>query len=275
MPHLSAENHLAHRTRPSFFSLISCPIFQIVPIYLCEAVTRPRMKFVSPRTQNQQQMQAWHRIRSSMVRERTRVTNEMRALAYEFGFVMPKGYSSFCKKMREILMGDHEEKIGIIKEDFVLMWDHLEKIQENIKHYEDKIHRVFKTNEACQRLGKIPGIGAITATAITAIGDLKRFSSSRDFAAWLGLVPKHVGTGGKIQMLGISKRGDRYLRSLLVHGGRAVVSNADKKKDACSIWITNLKERAGMNKTSVAMAHKNARIIWAMLTRGDVYRAAI
>ena len=241
---------------------------------ISEAVTRPRMKFVTPKTPVQQQIQTWHRIRRSMIKERTRVTNEMRALAYEFGLVIPKGYSSFCKKMGEIFMGEHEDKVGMIQEDLLLMWKHLERIEENIKHYEDKIHDVFTSNEACKRLSKIPGVGEMTATAITTIGDLRRFSSSRDFAAWLGLVPRHVGTGGKVQMLGISKRGDRYLRCLLVHGGRAVVSNAHKKKDSCSVWITRLKERAGMNKASVAMAHKNARIIWSMLTRGDIYRAS-
>ena len=164
--------------------------------------------------------------------------------------------------------------IGLIFEDLLLMWNHLCKIQEVIRQYEDKLRHLFVTNDACQRLSKIPGVGKITATAIIAIGDLRRFSSSRDFAAWLGLVPKHVGTGGKVQMLGISKRGDRYLRYLLVHGGRAVVSSAHSKKDALSVWITRLKERAGMNKASVAMAHKNARIIWGMMTKGDIYRTA-
>lgn len=241
---------------------------------ICEAVTRPRMKFVEPRTTIQQQIQAWHRIRGSMICERTRVTNEIRAIAYEFGLVIPKGFSALHRKMEEVFAGKHEDLVGLILDDLLLLWNHLDKIEETIKRYEDKIHHLFMTSDVCQRIGKIPGVGKITATAIIGIGDLKRFSSSRDFAAWLGLVPKHVGTGGKVQMLGISKRGDRYLRYLLVHGGRAVVSNAHKKKDACSLWITRLKERAGMNKASVAMAHKNARIIWSMITRGDIYRMA-
>jgi transposase len=240
---------------------------------ISEAVTRPRMKFVEPKTLNEQQIQAWHRIRSSMIRERTKITNEMRAIAYEFGFVIPKGFSAFYQKMGEVFAGKHEDMVGLIREDLHLMWKHLEKIEENISYYDAKIHRLYTTNETCQRLGKVPGVGKITATAIMGLGDLKRFGSSRDFAAWLGLIPRHTGTGGKVQMLGISKRGDRYLRYLLVHGGRAVVSNAHGKKDACSLWITRLKDRAGINKASVAMAHKNARIIWSMVTRGDIYRA--
>lgn len=240
-----------------------------------EAVTRPRMQFVAPKTPRQQQVQAWHRIRSTMVGERTRVTNEIRALAYEFGFVIPKGFSSFRKKMEEILMGQHDDKVGWIREDLLLMWNHLAKIQENIETYEEKIHQMFVNDETCQRLAGIPGVGEMTATAIASVGDLKRFASSRDFAAWLGLVPRHVGSGGNIQMLGISKRGDRYLRCLLVHGGRAVVSNAHKKKDSRSLWISRLKEKAGTNKASVAVAHKNARIIWSMITRGSEYRAAV
>lgn len=240
-----------------------------------EAVTRPRMQFVAPKSHLQQQAQSWHRIRSSMVGQRTRVINEMRALAYEFGFIMPKGFCKFRRKMEEVFKGQHDDMVGWIREELLLLWNHLERIQENVVHYEEKIHRMFVENETCQRLAGIPGVGEMTATAIfSSVGDHNRFSSSRDFAAWLGLVPKHIGSGGNIKMLGISKRGDRYLRCLLVHGGRSVVSNAHKKKDSRSLWITRLKERSGTNKASVAVAHKNARIIWSLLRNGTIYKTA-
>jgi len=244
---------------------------------IAEAVTRPRMRFVIPKTPAQQQLQSWHRIRSAKLKQRIAESNGLRALAYEFGLVIPKGLKGLRKKMEEIIRGDLDDKIGWVREDIILLWNQFEQLQEIIFQYEAKIKIAFNNEEFCKRLETIPGIGYLTATAIfAAIGrNADRFKSSRDFAAWLGLAPRHVGSGGNIQMLGISKRGDRYIRCLLVHGGRSVVANAHKKKDSYSLWISRLKERAGTNKTSVAVAHKNARIIWSMLKNGGVYKAIV
>lgn len=153
-------------------------------------------------------------------------------------------------------------------EDFL----HLDK---RIKACDAKIAALFKTNERCQQIGEIPGIGVITATALIAsIGEPTMFKNGQGLSAWIGLVPRQASSGGKNILLGISKRGDSYLRKLLIHGARSVVLKAANKEDPRSRWITQLKDRRGMNKTIVAVANKNARIVWAILAKNQHYRAA-
>ena len=149
-------------------------------------------------------------------------------------------------------------------------------LDERIRTCDEQMDRVFKGNEVCQRLAEVEGIGPITATALVAsVGDPSVFRKGRQMSAWLGLVPRQHSTGGKAVLLGISKRGDRYLRTLLIHGARSVVSRAQGKSDARSQWITRLRQRVGMNKACVALANKNARIAWALLARGERYQVAL
>lgn len=149
------------------------------------------------------------------------------------------------------------------------------QIDARIRYFDQKIDAIFKSNEACQRIAKIRGVGPKTATAmIAAIGDGSDFKNGRHLAAWLGLVPRQHSSGDRRVLLGISKRGDQHLRTLLVHGARAVVRTALRKTDPGSIWVTELRERRGHNRATVAVANKNARVIWAVLRSGQPYRAA-
>ncbi|MHA1553486.1 MAG: IS110 family transposase, partial [Alphaproteobacteria bacterium] len=146
-------------------------------------------------------------------------------------------------------------------------------LDERISSYDRRIRNLFRTNEMCQRIGKIEGIGPITATAlVAAVGDQSCFKNGRQFAAWLGLVPKQRSSGGKSRLFGISKRGDRYLRTLLIHGARAVLGKAGGKQDARSVWINRMRERRHPNVVAVALANKNARIVWSILSKKEDYR---
>lgn len=150
----------------------------------------------------------------------------------------------------------------------------LSALDERISSYDRRIRNLFRTNEMCQRIGKIEGIGPITATAlVAAVGDQSCFANGRQFASWLGLVPKQRSSGGKSRLFGISKRGDRYLRTLLIHGARAVLGKAGGKRDARSAWINRMRERRHPNVVVVALANKNARIVWSTLSKNEEYRA--
>jgi len=152
----------------------------------------------------------------------------------------------------------------------------MRQCDKRINSYDDKVEEIFKSNDMCQKISKIEGIGPITATAIVAaIGDPKVFKNGRHFSAFLGLVPKQSSSGNKEKLLGISKRGDTYIRTLLIHGGRSVVRSVGTKDDSRSKWIIALKERRGANRTAVAVANKNARIIWAILAKNEQYKKAV
>ena len=158
------------------------------------------------------------------------------------------------------------------QEVFHRLFDELVKVEAEVAYYEEKLLSIAATHPECQRLLTIPGIGPITATAlIAAVSDVGVFDNGRHFSAWLGLVPKQYSTGGETRLLGISKRGDRYLRKLLIHGARATLRFAGVKTDRRSQWMRGLLERRGWNRTAVAVANKNARIVWALLSRGGVY----
>jgi transposase len=155
------------------------------------------------------------------------------------------------------------------------LYEQLVALDERIVRADGMVHRVFTQSAACQKLAQVEGIGPVVATAlVAAVGNAKEFANGRHLAAWLGLVPRHHSTGGKARLLGISKRGDRYLRTLLIHGARATVHHARRKTDARSRWILSLEERRGKNIAAVAIANKNARIAWALLTTESEYRKA-
>lgn len=240
---------------------------------ICEAASRPSMRFVTPKTIEQEDLQAMHRIRSRLVEERTALTNQIRGLLAEYGIVIAQGINNVRKKLPEILEDGENELSVRGRELFADLYEELCEKDKRVEAYDTKLNEVFKTNDMCQRISKIEGVGPVTATAIVAtIGDPKIFKNGRHFAAFLGLVPRQSSSGGKERLLGISKRGNVYVRSLLIHGGRAVVRVVNKKDDARSKWIRGLRDRRGANKTAVAVANKNARIIWALLAKNEQYR---
>jgi len=240
---------------------------------ICEAIGRPSMRFVPPKSAEQLEIQAVHRIRQRVVANRTRLVNQVRGLLGEHGVVVARDITRIRRALGEIA-DSHESAFGDIFIDMLRdMRDELAELDIRLAGYNRRIKNLFRSNEMCQRIGQIEGVGPITATAlVAAIGDKSCFKNGRQFAAWLGLVPKQHSSGGKARLLGISKRGDRYLRTLLIHGARAVLGKAAGKTDARSQWIGRMRERRHPNVVAVAIANKNARIIWSLLSRDQEYR---
>ena len=239
---------------------------------IAEAVTRPSMRFVPIKNVAQHDLQALHRVRERLMGARTALVNEMRGLLAEYGIVLPTGVNAFRTTLAAKLEAEHAKLTPRSQELFGKLREEFKKVEAEVAYYDEKLQTMATTHPESQRLLTIPGIGPITATAlIAAVGDVGGFTNGRQFAAWLGLVPKQHSTGGQTRLLGISKRGDSYLRKLLVHGARATLRWARTKTDSRSQWIRGLLERRGWNRTAVAVANKNARIVWAVLSRGGVY----
>ncbi len=242
---------------------------------ICEAVQRPSMRFVPTKSIEQQDMQSLHRIRSQLVARRTAQANQVRGLLSEYGLIIPVGISHVRKALPSILKNADNALTALFRELLCELYEELVHLDKRIQVLEQKLVKLSVNNEDCQRLLTIPGIGLLTATAlIAAIADISVFKNGRELAAWLGLVPKQHSTGGKQTLLGISKRGDSYLRTLLIHGGRSVVRVAHQHENKRNRWIGDLKQRRGENISNVAVANKNARIVWALLTRKENYKAA-
>lgn len=241
---------------------------------ICEAVQRPTMRFVPTKSIEQQDLQSLHRIRSQWVARRTAQANQVRGLLMEYGIVIPKGISYIRKALPSILEDAENLLSALFRELLHELYEELIYLDKRIRTLEQKLVTLSTQHEDCQRLLTIPGVGMLTATAlIAAIGDVSVFKNGRELAAWLGLVPKQHSTGGKQTLLGISKRGDCYLRTLLIHGGRSVVRVAHKHPDTRNRWIGDIKKRRGENISNVAVANKNARIAWVLLTRKENYQA--
>jgi transposase len=241
---------------------------------IAEAVTRPSMRFVPVKDVAQQDIQALHRVRERLVTARTALVNEMRGLLAEYGIVLPQGMAKFRQALMSTLEAEHTKLTPLGQELFHKLFGELGKLDAELAYYQDKLEALAQAHPVCQRLLTIPGIGPLTATALmAAVGDAGVFKNGRQFAAWLGLVPKQYSTGGQTRLLGISKRGDSYIRKLLIHGARATLRWARTKADRRSQWIRGLLDRRGWNRTAVAVANKNARIVWALLSRGGVYEA--
>jgi transposase len=242
---------------------------------ICEAVQRPSMRFVPSKSIEQQDMQSLHRIRSQLVARRTAQTNQVRGLLLEYGLIIPVGINHVRKALPSILEDADNALSGLFRELLNELYEELVHLDKRIQTLEKKLVTLSVNNEDCKRLLTIPGIGLLTATAlIAAIADISVFKNGRELAAWLGLVPKQHSTGGKQTLMGISKRGDSYLRTLLIHGGRSVVRVAHKHQDKRNRWIGDIKQRRGENIANVAVANKNARIVWALLTRKENYKTA-
>lgn len=239
---------------------------------ICEAVGRPTMRFVPPKSSEQLAIQAVHRIRHRLVATRVRLVNQIRGLLSEHGIVIARDISRLRRALAEIAGNGGDDLNDLVRMLIREVQVELIELDRRIAFYDRQVRELYRTSELCQRLGKIEGIGPVTATAlIAAVGDRTCFKNGRQFAAWLGLVPKQRSSGGRTQLFGISKRGDRYLRTLMIHGARAALGKAGGKQDPRSRWLGNLRQRRHPNVAAVALANKNARIVWAMLARDKFY----
>jgi transposase len=241
---------------------------------IAEAVTRPDMRFVPIKKIEQQDMLLSHRARELAVKQRTAQANQIRGLLAEYGIIIPKGIRHI-NKITEILEYNDDKLTPKSREIFLRLYEQFKTYDAQVYVYEKEIEHAVKNNAQCREIMKINGIGPLSASAMVAtIGDAKVFKNGREVSAWLGLVPRQHSSGDKTRLSGISKRGDQYVRKLLIHGARAAVKYCDKKSDRLSVWLADKKQRCGTNKASVALANKNARIIWAMLNSGECYRYA-
>jgi transposase len=242
---------------------------------ICEALQRPSMRFVPIKSVEQQDVQSLHRARQRLVSNRTGLISQMRGVLLERGIVFPYGSWRVRRRIPEILEDAENGLTHLARRMVADLYEDLRELDQRIARFDAQIHAIFKASEACQRIAKLEGVGPMTATAIVAaVGDGKDFKNGRHFAAWLGLVPRQYASGNRTHLLGISKRGDRYLRTLLIHGARAAVATAHTKSDRRHRWIQQLLERRGKNRTIVALANKNARTIWALLAHGEEYSRA-
>ena len=240
---------------------------------ICEAVRRPNMRFVPVKNTEQQSVLALHRARQSFVKARTAQANQIRGLLAEFGITIPQGIGHIATSLPEILEDGENELPGRFRLLLQRLGDHLKEMDRQVTELEREITLWHRQNEASRKLAQMPGIGPITASALSAsVGDAKCFKNGRQLAAWLGLVPRHQSTGGKTVLLGISKRGDPYLRSLLVHGARSMIRHAEGKADQTTAWFARLLGRRNKNIAAVAIANKNARIAWALLAHGREFQ---
>ncbi len=243
---------------------------------IAEAAQRPTMNFVTPKTVEQQDMQSLLRIREGQVEARTKLCNQLRGLLAENGIVIAKSIYKLRAELPSIF--DRTNDNGLtdrMKAYIQRQYETLLVLDENIDVYELEINSISKNNESSQRIQAIEGVGPITAVAVVAqVGNGSEFKNGRHLSAYLGLVPRQHSSGNREYLGGISKRGDKYLRTLLIHGGRSVVTRCGKKDDPRSVWVKRIKMERGSNKASVAVANKNARIILAMLKSGEEYRRA-
>ncbi len=243
---------------------------------ICEAALRPTMRFVSIKSMKQQDIQLLHRVRSRIQKSRTALSNEIRGSLLEYGVAIPRGISHVRKHLLSIIE-EHREKLSdslcrLLRD----LYEEFELLDSRISELEKEIETIYRKDPVCQRLAKIDGVGPLTATAVVAqIGNPADFKNGRALSAYFGLVPKQLSTGGKPRLLGISKRGDRYIRQLLVHGARAAMKQIATKTDRRSLWAKQLAERRGFNKACVALANKNARVIWALMAKETEYQHVV
>ncbi|MFC1680723.1 IS110 family transposase [Pseudomonadota bacterium] len=237
-----------------------------------EASQRPGMRFVAIKSVEQLDMQAIHRVRSQLVKTRTAAVNQIRGLLLEHGIDIPKGRAQVLRKLPGILEDAENGLSGRFRSVLHDLQEELRHIDQRIQRYDTQIEQIVRDSDQARLLLGIPGIGPQTATALlSSIGDVGQFKNGRELAAFLGLVPRQHSTGGRPTLLGISKRGDVYLRTLLIHGARAVLRYVDNKPDHTSRWAKELMQRRGMNIAAVAMANKMARTVHALLSKGERY----
>ena len=238
---------------------------------ICEAVGRPNMRFVPVKNVEQQAVLALHRVRQGFVKARTAQGNQIRGLLAEFGIIIPQGISNIASRVPELIENASNELPGAFRVLVQRLLDHLKELDAQVDELEAQIQAWHRNNDLSTKIAQVPGIGPISASAlVAAIGDAKNFDNGRQLAAWLGLVPKQHSTGGKSNLLSISKRGDTYLRTLLIHGARSVIYHAAKRPESCT-WVSAVVSRRNKNVAAVALANKNARIVWALLAHERRY----
>jgi len=242
---------------------------------IAEALSRPQMYFVAVKSAAQQDVQALHRLRERRVQERTALSNQLRGLLGEYGLVLHQGIGVVRRRLPELLEDAENGLSELFRRLLAQGYQQLLELDAHIDAYNEELRRTSRQSDACQRLQTIPGFGPVVASAFSShVATGEGFRRGRDVSASIGLVPRQHSSGGKQVLLGISKRGDRYLRCLLIQGARAVVYRAPNKDDALSRWINQIRERRGMNRAIVALANKMARVGWAILRHNTVYHAA-
>jgi transposase len=243
---------------------------------ICEAMSRPQMRFVSVKTMEQQDIQAIHRAREMLLSHRQAKANQIRGLVAEYGLVAPKKRSALCKAIPEWLEEADNGLTCTFRELLHELWADLRSLDDRVKALDKQIYVVSETHPDAKRLKQLLGVGPLISTAIVArIGDGRHFKRGRQAAASIGITPRHWGTGGRNRVYGITKRGDTYLRNILIHGARAAVRRAKHKEDPLSRWLNELVARSHYNVAVVALANKTMRIAWAMLRHGTDYEPAL
>jgi len=242
---------------------------------IAEAATRPTMRFVELKSEDQLDMQTLHRVRDRLVAERTSLMNQIRSVLLERGYVVPQGRAKLAGRLAEIV-ADPACMLSLrIRHLIAEMRERWELLDQRITALDDEFHQHCRSNDQARRLTSIPGIGSLNATAlVAAVGDAHTFARGRDLAAWLGLVPRQATTGGKPRLLGISKRGSKYLRKMLIQGARAALPTLRNTNTRLGVWLRGLLGRAHPNIAVVALAAKMARIVWALLRHERSYQAA-
>jgi transposase len=241
---------------------------------ICEAVARPNMRFVPIKDVEQQSVLALHTVRQGFVKARTAQANQIRGLLTEHGLIVPQGIWHISKRVPELIEDASNELPGAFRLLIQRLLDHFKVLDTQVDELELQIVKWHRQSSASSKLAEVPGIGPITASALVAsLGNAKNFDSGRQVAAWLGLVPRQHSSGGKQNLLGISKRGDTYLRTLLIHGARSVIYNSKDKTNPTCKWINGIVSRRNNNVAAVALANKNARIVWALLTHDREFRS--
>lgn len=240
---------------------------------IAEAVTRPSMRFVPVKTPAQQDLQALHRVRSGFVAQRTAGINQLRAFLLEYGLTIAPGIPAVRRALPAILEDATNSLSDRMRALLHTLWQPLLDLDAKVKALTLEIDTLAQHDPTCRRLLTVPGVGPLTATAlVAAIGDGRQFRRGRDLAAWLGLVPRQHSTGGKPKLLGISKRGNTYVRTLFIHGARAVLQRGAQRTDRLGPWLRGLRRRTHHNVAAVALANKLARIAWAVLVHGTPYQ---
>lgn len=233
---------------------------------ICEAARRPGMRFVALKTVDQQQVLALHRLRSGAVKARTAMANQLRGLLAEFGVVIPQGVHRLRRALPEVLADTGNEVPPLLREELAVQRERFVALDAEVRRLSERIERLAAADDRCQALMRHRGVGPLIASAFVAeVADPRIFRNGRQVAAWLGLVPRQHSSGGQAMLLGISKRGDAYLRTLLIHGARAALRTAARRSDPVSRWALDVQARRGTHKATVALANKLARQLWAEL----------
>jgi len=235
---------------------------------ICEAASRPSMRFVPVKTCEQQGVMSLHRVREGLKEERTACINRIRGLLAEFGLVFAQSPKALRAELADVIEDAGNELSAMARLVLQRAFDHWRELDEHLHWCDTQVGQHVRSSSAAQRAARITGIGELSASALTAgVGDFRQFNSGHQFGAWLGLVPSQNSSGGKTSLGRITKRGDDYLRTLMIQGAKAAVMSAGKRTDPTSLWLAQLTARLGWQKACVAMANKNARILWAVMTR--------